>query len=353
MAKKRKTLPDNFREIINSGDFEEFKKVFDKCEITATERGATTSNALYFKGLTPEYIQFLIDKGLDINSDCGYGSSAVAHQAYSLENLKCLLENGADINLVLVSYRGNALYANSHRGDVEAIDNLLQCGADVNARGGLDSKTPLELLLVSCMNADIINVLAASKLMLKFGAEKTDACKEFVHKIGERFEFYRADFNKESVESFNEALMELYQVFDVEPVPQRIMYDGNSLIQVKSKTWQKQHNELWEMLVPGRGHASTVQGELIRIVGKILYEILDNGGMNWDTDYRKMAKSMEKYFGMADGLDYELVHEACQLAKKVSVDSDEEMLYRLNELTVMWVIANPQPIKLESVDYER
>lgn len=46
-------------------------------------------------------------------------------------------------------------------------------------------------------------------------------------------------------------------------------------------------------------------------------------------------------------------NEAITLAKSIGANSDEDTLYRLNELAVKWVLANPTPIKLESVSYDR
>ena len=48
------------------------------------------------------------------------------------------------------------------------------------------------------------------------------------------------------------------------------MHDAKSQISVKGEKWQDQYNELWNMLVPGNGKANTIQGEMIRIVGKRL-----------------------------------------------------------------------------------
>ena len=50
MAQKRKTLPDNMQEIINSGDLELFQSVFDKCQISAVRRRKSTQNILSFRG---------------------------------------------------------------------------------------------------------------------------------------------------------------------------------------------------------------------------------------------------------------------------------------------------------------
>jgi len=106
---KRKKLVENFQEIIDSGDFQAFKSVFEKCEITATNKGKTTCNAFSYQNLTPKHIQFLVDNGLEVNGDCGFGMPPVAFHADNKENLKCLLDNGADVNYVAVFYRGTAL----------------------------------------------------------------------------------------------------------------------------------------------------------------------------------------------------------------------------------------------------
>ena len=128
---------------------------------------------------------------------------------------------------------------------------------------------------------------------------------------------------------------------------------GRSPISIKATTWQKQHEELWDLLVPGRGKAQTMQGEMIRIVGKVLHEILDNGGVNWDHDYVQMVEALHKFLQMNSGMEAGLVEEACNLTKKISPRSGKKELYRLNELVVQWVIANPEPVKLGDEDYNR
>jgi len=40
-------------------------------------------------------------------------------------------------------------------------------------------------------------------------------------------------------------------------------HDGKSEIRVTKNTWKEQNQELYEMLVPSSGWASTVQGEVI------------------------------------------------------------------------------------------
>ncbi len=40
------------------------------------------------------------------------------------------------------------------------------------------------------------------------------------------------------------------------------------------------------------------------------------------------------------------MNEADTIAKMISSNSDKNILYRLTELTVKWVLANPNPIPL-------
>lgn len=124
-------------------------------------------------------------------------------------------------------------------------------------------------------------------------------------------------------------------------------------IEVKSTTWQEQHKELWDMLVPKKEHANTIQGELIRAIGKIEYELLDNGAINWDDEYQKMANSIGIYLSKGNPLSSELQQEALDLANSINRDTEEKQLYRLNELIVKWILNNPELIELELVNYIR
>lgn len=121
-------------------------------------------------------------------------------------------------------------------------------------------------------------------------------------------------------------------------------------IVVKSKTWQKQHEELWQMLVPSTGAASSIQGELIRIVGKATDEIYRNGGANWEYEYPKMMDAIPKYIKMGK---FDKSDEIIELSKKINANSDKDELYLLSQLIVEWVLANPDIIELKNVDYKR
>lgn len=351
MANKKKRLVEQFDQIIENGDFEAFKGVFDKCEIDAkVPGGKTTLNAFSFKNLTPKHIQFLVDNGLEVNADCGFGYPAVYFHASNKENLKCLIENGADVDYVASAFRGNALTGACETLNSQAVENLLEAGASIDAKD-VFGRPLLELTLESCDNIYIPQAVRILKMLLEAGCEKTEKATDLVRKIGERFEFYRDSISEELVNSLSVALDELYRLFDVTPVPGKKIYDGKSPISVNSTKWQEQYNELWQMLVPGNGKAKTVQGEMIRIVGRVTHEILDNGSMNWGPDFKLMLKTYSDFLSMNESMEQELLEEATGLSKSISANSDKAVLYRLTELTVKWVLSYPNPLPLGKVEY--
>ena len=153
----------------------------------------------------------------------------------------------------------------------------------------------MELALRGCGNIDLERMTPLAALLLEAGAKKTSRMKDFVEQIGERFEFHRANFNPALVGAASDALDRLYTVFDVPPVRRRQLHDGKSQIVVKASSWQEQHPELWDLLVPSQGHAATIQGEVIRISGRIAHELDGNGGLNWNSDFKKMADAFRRY----------------------------------------------------------
>jgi hypothetical protein len=131
------------------------------------------------------------------------------------------------------------------------------------------------------------------------------------------------------------------------------MHDGTAPIHVKATTWPEQHQELWEYLIPPKGHAQTVQGEVIRITGRVSHEVLDNGGGNWDTQYLKMLDALLRFLGTGTPLAPALLQEATNLVGRLRKGSDYDAPARLCELAVFWVLNNPQPVTMAQPEYSR
>ncbi len=350
MAKKRKTLPKDFEELIKTGDIEALKKVYEKCELNAYT-GYCKSNALFLNGVPDELVRWLVEQGVDINYRDDYGETALHHRVGRGENVSLLLELGADIEAT--TRRGDTpLHKAAKRYQAQAVHELISLGARISSTN-YENYTPLESALSQCQNANITNMAKVARVFLDAGNPIPTTARELVTAIGERFEFYRDRFNVEYLQETEEALKCLYEMFGVEPVKKIRKHDGVSPIAVTNATWQKQHNELWEYLVPGSGHAHTVQGEVIRITGRISHEVLDNGGINWDHDYRKMLKALIQHLGAGAALNNEDLKKASEAAEALNRGMGDDEPACLCELAVKWVLANPDPIKMEKVDYKR
>ncbi len=354
MGKKRVTLVDNFDDIVQNGNLEEFKAIYDKCDINASKR-ALHKNALHYVcGMTDEMFWWLIDNGCDVEQRDSRGMTPLMSQA-SKAGGRCdiLIKAGADVNAVsrdghtALWHAASAWYDNS-----EQIKWLLDAGADPDAKD-FSGRNVLEAALNNASNITIKTLPSVVKLLLKSEVDITEKMRESVRVIGERFEFYRNEFNKDYLVETDAALLELYTIFAVEPVPHRKVYDGVSEIKVDATEWTKQFNELWDMLVPGKGHANTVQGEVIRICGRISHEILDNGAYNWDNEFKKMCHALSDYIELGKNADCSVMAELKMIISGIGSGSDKKSIYRLTELAVSWVLSNPMPFKLEKVNYKR
>lgn len=351
MAKKKKTLPKNFDALIEAGDIAVLKEVFDRCELDA-QGGYSKSTALSYYQVPEELIRWLVEQGADLNARDNYGATPLHQHAMSwCGHTELLLDLGADMETV-DDRNETPLFAAAGSFKPQAVHALVTRGANISAKNKM-GQTPLEKALAKCRNSDIVNMAEVADMLLSAGTAVTPAMKDSIKRIGNDFEFHREGFNKQYVNQTDEALLRLYELFDVTPVERRKTHDGASSITVSTEGWQAQHDELWSLLVPSKGHAQTVQGEVIRITGKVSYEILGNGGINWDDEFRKMLHSLVHSFSLGTPLNPASLEEARTLAKKLHSGNGQDEPARLCEMAVHWVLSNPSPMILEQPDYER
>lgn len=351
MAKKKKILPKNFQQMLAAGDITALKQVFERCELDAYG-GYGNGTALFFPEIPNELAHWLVEQGADLNARDRWDNTPLCEQAGLWDGkVRLLLELGADPNLACGSNHMTALHYAAEGARTEHVRALLEYGADVNALSGhnpQNGKTPLSYALATAHNAELQEVAETAELLLAAGATVTPDMPVSVQGIGQQFEFSRDSFNKELLADAESGLLRLYQLFGVEPVAKRLTHDGLSPITVSATGWMEQHRELWQLLVPSYGAAKTVQGEVIRITGRVAYEISRNGGMNWGREYRKMLDALPGYLTMGSPLPEAMLAEA--RAHVATIRPSGATLYnelnRLNELAVLWVLANPQPIAL-------
>lgn len=351
---KRKTLPKNFEDILASASLEELKAVFEKCQLDAYG-GYSKCTALGFLDCPDELISWLAEQGLDVDAADNYGGTALWERASMgrAEQMPLLISLGADVNARRAG-GVTPLHAAAERGHVEAAQVLIDAGADRLALTSDFGQTPLLFALSRTRNTQIPATAAIAQLLLGLGEPISTQMQSEVERIGKEFERHRENFNPDSVAEVDEGLSRLYELFDVAPAAPRIAYDGSAPIKVDGATWQKRHEQLWELLVPSAGSASTAQGEAIRISGRIASEILGNGGINWDKDFKTMLASLPGLLGRGNALADEGLATAQKLAKTLrSGNADSEQIYHLSELVVAWVDINPAPINLGPVSYRR
>ena len=372
MAKPtKKILPKDFEDQLKSGDVEKLKAVFETCLLDA-RGGYSKQTALAFNDCPDELARWMIAQGASVDEPDSYGDTPLhSRTAHWQGNITILLELGANIEATNRRLE-TPLHKAASVGNARNVELLLTHGANPDARNA-DGLTPLALALQRCHNAKIVEMaqvaevlfptrtqLAPSKpsfLSSLFGKREPDedlemsALKASVVEIGTQFEFHRKGYNPESVDQASAALDKLYQLFDVPPVPRRILHDGRSPIIAKSASWEDAHQELWELLVPSSGAADTVQGEIVRLSGRIHDEICHNGGANWDADYRKMASSLISLLESNCALPAESLSDARQVISTLSTSAGDTR--ELCRMAVEWVRLNPSPLPLPKPGYRR
>ncbi len=372
MAKaKKKLLPKDFEVLLKQGDLESLKAVFETCEVDA-RGGVFGQTALAFNDCPDQLARWLVINGADLSAGDGYGDTPLHSRARHWQGrIEILLELGADIHHG-ENLRGTPLHSAAGSYIVNTARVLIDHGARVDALNS-EKQTPMAYALQRCNNTDIVAMAQLADLFLRsservptkkksfvrslFGSGKTQEIKTtpelkaFVTRIGTNFEFHRSNFNSEHLAATSAALDRLYILFDVSPVPHRAMHDRKSPIIAKSVRWQDRHQELWELLVPSSGASETVQGEVVRISGKIRNELEGNGGINWDVGFRKMADAFLLHISSGISLPPTEVVQARALVAEVKKKRGDTG--RLCELAVNWVALNPKPAKLPPPDYAR
>lgn len=368
---KKKLLPKDFDTLLKAGDIAALKAVFDACELDA-RGGYGKQTALAFRDCPDELARWLVGQGADIEARDAYGRTPLHEHAGSWQGrVEVLLDLGADIQ-AQDTEGDTPLHKAARSGNAGAVGVLLARGARADALNAA-GLTPLAAGLQYCSNAQIVEMADISALLLaadpprKSGfldrvrravsgrgdttAQGLPQLRAFVQRIGENFEFHRAGFNPDYLEATSAALDRLYGLFDAPPVPRRLMHDGRAPIAVGPGRWQDQQQALWALLVPSSGAAATVQGEVIRIAGRIADEVDRNGGANWDADYRRMGQAFLAHLASGAPLSDAERERAAGLVAEVRTRDGAGG--ELCELAVQWVRLNPTPAPLSPPDYAR
>ena len=120
---------------------------------------------------------------------------------------------------------------------------------------------------------------------------------------------------------------------------------------MKPYNWKKEQIRLWKALVPAEGQADTLQGELIRVAGKLTDQAFRNGNMNWDADHERMWRFVGRHLDdsatftdQERALISEKIEEIIRDNEAPDLSGDGCCYYIIGEKAVDWCISHPAPI---------
>ncbi len=371
MAKLKKTLPKEVMELLKkmppwaAEETEKCKELLSDCEPDATERGGYKETVLHQFFVPFEIVQWQIERGADVNAPNTYGTPLFKHaRSGHYDICKLLLDNHADPEAK--DYAGKTpLHAAADGGHIEIVKLLLENGADPKHRCSRveGCVTPL-MYMLSRMNPGVKGKAEIAELLLKVQGGKDKIPEDdwqkmqgYIRYKAEKFEFAKSGCTEEYCKSGEAEIQKLCNLFEVEPPKPIVKHDGVSPIIVdRTMNIGQIHDALWEYLVPPQGKCDTIQGEVIRITGRIGDEVYRNGGINWDGEYRKMLDALKEYFGMGNPLaesDMDKLKEAILRINKSKACGCESDVGVIQKLAVKWVSENSDPITLGNVIYKR
>lgn len=311
-----------------------------------------------------EITDFLLARGEDINSRDRYERTPIHARVRSrcLDQIPLLIARGGDINARDTSDQ-TALYDVVERFPVADVSRMISWGADplVVADSRVYGKATLVENVVSWHNfLDAPRALAVIRLLLSVGAPVGERVPVALRSMDRMRCTFVTHGLPETVSQtvFDEAsaaLSELCALFGVEqreakPAP----VVGERLELDPSVPALRQHGELWDLLVPDSGQCQTLQGEAIRIAGRVGHEVYDNGGINWD---RSFGKLLDQYLSVVrSGLPMppdSVARAEAAVASLKSRSMSHQAVDDITELAVAWVRLNPVLVESNLPDVGR
>lgn len=126
--------------------------------------------------------------------------------------------------------------------------------------------------------------------------------------------------------------------------------------------YQDEYRQLWSKLVPESGAAKTLQGEVVRVIGRLASEYYHNGNMNWDSGYGAMLTWLRSMIDDATLFDADILDTISQDVAYVRRNAEsgacpysdgEDEYDRLTDRVVEWCRAKAEPIPFtESTNYD-
>ena len=363
MAKKR-VLPKDFFHSMSTASLDELVAVYDDHLLDAYQGGDRAKRTPLFWALTPNgLIEWLVRQGLDVNQPDAQGVSALFAQAdasatypeisqHHPGKVRLLITLGADIHRRSPSAIGGEftpLHIAAFRGAGAAVETLLEFGAEADAIDG-QGHTALERVIARANLRTLDTLAGVVAPLVTAGARITPEMREAIALLGREVRAVEPGSARAHADRRAAAYAPLERLFELDGASRDPAAEPSGKILVPRASWAAQYRTLWNALVPESGQASSVQGEVIRISGRIGNELLEMGGVNWDERYRTMLAQLPTLLALGiprDDTDLARVRKnSRQLSTGTHTPDSPRTVAELQQAAVAWVSSNTVPIPL-------
>lgn len=305
-------------------------------------------------------VQVLMDGGAGPLPDHGPGFFAGVNDWVSLGKY---LEGGGDPNVLK---RGSTpLMSAAAKGHVEVTELLLAHGADPDCPGAsglaldwaLNSKhdAVVELLLeagTDCSYQDSHGNQVLWPCMRLYGETRLHWLERMLelganpHRLSRHGGSAMAAAVDMDMPSVQALFSKIAVPGDADAAAYKEVGESAVLVGVSGAySWKKLHSALWEELVPPSGPAPTMQGEMIRCIGRLTDEAYRNGNINWGPMHVGMLGFLKQHL-LAEGGNKELSEALRELGQHTRIDTsgDGSPHYLVSQAVVAWCVARPKLI---------
>lgn len=118
--------------------------------------------------------------------------------------------------------------------------------------------------------------------------------------------------------------------------------------------YDQEYADLWRQFVPQSGQADTVQGELLRAIGRLASEFYRNGNLNWDEGFRAFADFLQWQLRDVSSFDEGAIcameEDLAEIRRygedevELSIEECEDAFDRVTDRVVEWCRAHPEPV---------
>lgn len=281
------------------------------------------------------YVQTWLDAGNDPD-DGGKGSHLwIAAALGKAAIVDLLISRGADVNAH--HGRGTALHVALQNGHLDVVDRVLAANPDC----AILDEHGNGPLTAAIFKRGVTHAHVARMLACGANPHSVNRHGSSVIEMAERLD--------------DPALMDLLRGVSPEGAVDRAWRSPTTSAVLRDAApdapWKRLHAALWDELVPPRGAAPTVQGELVRCIGSLTDEAYRNGNINWserqvDQIATLRAHLLDGTFSATRTAELSTLLTRLGHHRRPDLSGDGSPHYRVTEAVVAWCLRHRTLIPL-------